>query len=64
MFRRFKRKELQNAPPRTPALMASGALYCQLRSGLKAPKSKKEHQSFFWSQNNVGLEIGPSFATR
>jgi hypothetical protein len=32
--------------------------------GFQPPKSKKEHQSSFWSQNNVGLEIGPAFSTR
>jgi hypothetical protein len=31
---------------------------------VQPPKRKKEPQSSFLSQNNVGLEIGPAFSTR
>jgi hypothetical protein len=64
MFGRSNAKELQNSPLRSPALKLSGALSSRLRLGLQPPKRKKEPQSSFLSQNNVGLWSGPAFTTR
>jgi hypothetical protein len=61
MFTRFNSKELQNLPPRSPALKLSDALSSRLRLDLQPPKSKKEPQSSLLSQNNVGLEMAQHF---
>jgi hypothetical protein len=55
MFARCEHKEIQNLPPWTPALMPSGELPSRLRVDFQPPKSKKEPQSSFVSQNNMGL---------